>query len=291
MPMRRRVRAGVTAGILAASLSVSGCDAVRHVLDQQAERSPSPSTTQPVTDPAQRVRQSDLETKVGAGMNARTSGGAMIVASNGARIPNGIVEASAKAASSVRALDPQASKNALLVLVPRDNAEFKEYTGQDQASQLANTVTGGGRLPFVVMSDWTVKNPDTLTTRETLAHEAFHALTLEKLATERPLWLLEGWAEYVGQRTVPQAPHKRDDISPHVPSDEELRGANAADAYYTAFTFARYLRDTHGHDKVMAFYSEAVRTKEPLEALLNKHFGKGLTALESGYVAWYPTFR
>ena len=59
--MRRRVRAGVTAGVLAASLFVSGCDAVRHVLDQQAERSPSPSTTQPVTDPAQRVRQSDLE--------------------------------------------------------------------------------------------------------------------------------------------------------------------------------------------------------------------------------------
>ena len=213
--MRRRVRAGVTAGILAASLSVSGCDAIRHVLDQQAERSPSPSTTQPVTDPAQRVRQSDLETKVGAGMNARTPGGAMIVASNGTRIPNGIVEASAKAAASVRALDPQASKNALLVLVPRDDAEFKEYTGQEAASQLANTVTGGGgRLPYVVMSDWTTKNPDTLTTRETLAHEAFHALTLEKLATERPLWLLEGWAEYVGQRTVPQAPHKRRHLAP-----------------------------------------------------------------------------
>lgn len=215
----------------------------------------------------------------------------MVVATAGTLMPVGIVNAGEKAVAAVRQLDRHASPNPLLVVVPRDAAEYKTFTGNDPGDQLASTVTRGGTLPFVVMAPWTVKRPNSLTTKETLAHEAFHALTLEKLPTNRPLWLLEGWAEYVGQKAVPQAPHKRDDIHPHVPSDEELRGAHGADAYYTAFTFARYLRDTYGNEKVMAFYTEAVTTTSSMEALATKHFGKGVTALETGYVAWYPTFR
>lgn len=287
MSTSRALRAGAVTLALVTTFSTSGCSAVSHL----AQRATSSSTTTtPATTAPQRVLQSGLTDKLGANMTAHTSASAMVVASAGTSTPNAIVTASQKAATAVRALDPHSTKNPLLVIVPRDDAEFEKYTGEKVASQLANTVTSGNRLPYVVMAPWTVKNANSLMTQETLAHEAFHALTLEKLATERPLWLLEGWAEYVGQRTVPQAPHKREDISPHVPSDEELRGTDAADAYYAAFTFARYLRDTYGHDKVMAFYTKAVTTGDSLESLLREYFGHGLTQLENQYARWYPTF-
>lgn len=286
-PRPARVMAAALAAV--AMFTTASCGSVSHLFAHRASSSAAP--TQVATDPLERTRQSDLEVDLGPGMTSRAAGGAMIVASSKTPIPRGVVAAGSSAATAVRSLDPQAAKNPLLIVVPRDAAQFERITGEKVASQLANTVTGGDRLPYVVLAPWTVENADSLTTKETLAHEAFHALTLEKLAAKRPLWLLEGWAEYVGQRTVPQAPHKRDDITPHVPSDEELRGENAADAYYVAFTFARYLRDTYGHDAVMAFYTEAVTTTASTESLARRHFGHGVTQLETGYADWYPTFR
>lgn len=287
MHRSRPARVAAAALTVAATFTTSSCASVSHLF---AQRASSPST-KPAADPFQRARQSGLDDDLGPGMVSRTTGAAMVVASANTPVPDGVVTASDKASSAVRALDPHAAKNPLFVVVPRDAAQFEKITGEKVSSQLANTVTGGDRLPYVVLAPWTVKNADSTTTKETLAHEAFHALTLEKLATHRPLWLLEGWAEYVGQRAVPQAPHKRTDITPHLPSDEELRGVNAADAYYVAFTFARYLRDTYGHDAVMAFYTEAVTTDAAIEVLARTHFHHDLTQLESGYADWYPTFR
>ena len=280
-------RTSLAAGTLALSL-LTGCSALT---TRSASNPTSSSTTSPATTPAARMAQSGIAEKVGATPRTQSKGGAMIVAGAHAVIPSGIVTASERAVSAVRGLDRHASANPLLVVVPRDDADFKKYTGTEPGSQLASTVTRGGTLPFVVVAPWTVRHANDVTARETLAHEAFHALTLEKLRETRPLWLLEGWAEYVGQKLVPQAPHKRTDIRPHLPSDEELRGANAAEAYYVAFTFARFLRETYGNGAVMAFYTDAVTTTTDIETLAQRHFHKGLTQLETDYDAWYPTFR
>lgn len=286
--MRAVTRLGAL--VLSATL-LGGCGSFDLATVTGADRSASPTSTRPATTPDARMAQSDVDAKVGADPHTVTRGDAMIVASSATSIPAGIVAAGEQAAAAVRELDRHASANPLLVVVPRDENEYTEYTGVKPGNQLASTVTRTGTLPYVVVAPWTVRHANDVTARETLAHEAFHALTLETMPQSRPLWLLEGWAEYVGQKLVPQAPHKRTDIRPHLPSDEELRGANAADAYYVAFTFARFLRDTYGNDAVMAFYTDAVTTTTGMETLAQRHFHKGLTQLETDYDAWYPSFR
>lgn len=295
MSPRRRVSRIVATGLML-TVPLTGCGLIDAANDLARGSSDHTSSAQPAEKPAtsvpERMRQSRTEafldpTKAGT----RTSGGAMLAASPGKTIPDGVVRAAADAAASVRKLDSHVSADPLLVLVPSSNEEFKRWTGQDVGDQLANTVTGGGRKPYIVLAPVTVDAPDRDTTRETLVHEAFHAMTLDRLRTERPLWLIEGWAEYVGQRTEPVAPHKRNDIVPHLPTDADLRGPDADRAYYEAFTFARFLRDTFGHDKVMDFYTEAVSTTTSLDTLLKRFFGQGQDALEARYAAWYPTFR
>lgn len=291
MTLRRSLGAALLAVVLGAT--TSGCGVLDGLARHSGTRTTSTaSATSPAKTVAERLAQSHLQDRLNSRTAQEKSGqGAMVVATTGTDIPDDIVTASTAAAAAVHRLDKHASHNPLLILVPKDDAQYKAFTGQSVGRQLASTVTRSGVLPYVVLAPWIVKNPGTTTARETVVHEAFHALTLENLPTKRPLWLLEGWAEYVGQRTVPQAPHKRDDITAHVPSDEELRGSNASDAYYAAFTFARYLRDTYGNDKVMAFYTEAVTTTTPLETLLTRSFGAGIDALEGRCAAWYPRFR
>ena len=280
---------------MAAALLLTGCTSLD---DFARSNGPHPaastSSTQPATTLAVRLQQSGAEALLGPRPQASVDAAAMVAADRGVPLPAATVDAARAAATAVRRLDPHAPADALLVLVPRDDAQFADFTGRSVGGQLAVTVTRPGRLPFVVLAPRTVRRASTPDARETLVHEAFHALTLARQQTDRPLWLLEGWAEYVGQRTVPQAPHKRADITAHLPSDDELRGSgghSAADAYYEAFTFARYLRDTRGHAAVMAFYSDAATTTTPLDDLAVRHFGRDLATLEAGYAAWYPSFR
>lgn len=290
-PRTARAVAAVTVGL--GVLLTSGCDMVSPSPARSSSAAVAP--THVATTVSERIAQSHLEAKLGPNPAERVSGGAMVVAPAGTATPDGLVDASREAVQDVRHLDPKASSNPLLVVGADSDAEFKRLVGRPPGDdELATTKTNGATvLPFVVLAPRTKKKPDAPLTRETVVHEAFHALTLEHLAVKRERWLIEGWAEYIGQQAIPVAERKRDDVRAHLPSDGELLGENGQDAdaaYYAAWSFARYLRGTYGNDAVMSFYDDAVTSLISLDALAQTHFHHTIAQLEAGYQAWYPTY-
>lgn len=112
-----------------------------------------------------------------------------------------------------------------------------------------------------------------------IQHEVFHALTLSASSETLPLWFVEGFADVAGYRGV----HRTDPpVSPlHLPSDQQMTGADAAQQYQRAYLFVTYLIRRFGSQRVLALYLAAVAQPgaEQVAARISTDQGHPLAAL------------
>lgn len=91
--------------------------------------------------------------------------------------------------------------------------------------------------------------------RTVLRHELFHYAARADTAADAPAWLTEGTADFVGRPAPPSPPA----TLPRPPTDAELStpGPQRSAAYDRAWTFASYVADTYGADRLRALYLAA----------------------------------
>lgn len=239
--------------------------------------------------PGERLRQSclspttDAAGAAGGQWPARTAQGAMIVSDRNADLEQFDAPAE-EAAQAVRSTLTRTSKHTLLVLLPHTAQQYEAWAkSSSRRGKIAETVTKPGCLPYIVISPDLVDRPSSTGLRETLVHEAVHALTLSSAAANRPLWVNEGMAEYIGQKTVSLPGHPDPQMKRQVPTDADLTGADASLAYDAAWQFYVFLADSYGEDKVVEFYQAMTTTPVSVDQAMRTIFGADLSTLDYRY--------
>lgn len=97
--------------------------------------------------------------------------------------------------------------------------------------------------------------------RIVLRHELFHYAARGATAADAPVWLTEGVADYVG-RPVPAG---RVDVPVRLPTDAELStpGTDRSAAYDRAWTFATFVAQTYGPQRLRELYVTACGPGHP----------------------------
>lgn len=125
-----------------------------------------------------------------------------------------------------------------------------------------HTVTG----QRVVLSPMGSRALSVASLRVVLRHEILHVAARADTVDGSPMWLLEGFADYVGYResgiTLPQgAPDLVDEVKKagppkSLPEDKDFRaqGRDLDLAYQEAWSMARFVAEKHGEDKLIALY-------------------------------------
>jgi hypothetical protein len=118
--------------------------------------------------------------------------------------------------------------------------------------------------------------------RIVLRHELFHYAARADTANDAPMWLTEGVADYVGRPALAQDP----DPDAHLPSDAELAtaGPQRSAAYDQAWSFASYVADTYGVDRLRALYLAACgRGHADFATAVHQTLGAQLPAVLAGW--------
>ncbi|MGW4481563.1 hypothetical protein [Rhodococcus triatomae] len=164
-----------------------------------------------------------------------------------------------------------------LVIVAADQEEFtqqvgEEHSGSDIAAVSisdavvpgATTVTG----QRIVFSPTAGERLTEASRRAVLRHELTHVAARATTVDGSPMWVLEGFADYVGHRgsgaTVPQiAPTVSAAVAVHgppvrLPSDADFAagGERSLAAYESAWTVAEFVADRFGEDELRSLYGE-----------------------------------
>jgi hypothetical protein len=195
-------------------------------------------------------------------------------------------------------------RQAAVVLVPSNGPEMAELLGsQTDLSQIAAVATaeltsGTGASG----ADRVLVNPDTfgrlgqLGRQVVLTHEVAHVATRQATGSAMPMWLVEGFADYIAYRDVElplalSARELRRDVREgrlpaRFPADRDFDGSNQAlaQAYEQAWLLVRLIADRHGEQQLLAFYRAvgAERDGTPqaaVEHALAMHFGTTPAAL------------
>ncbi|MBX7453171.1 peptidase [Mycolicibacterium sp. 3033] len=97
--------------------------------------------------------------------------------------------------------------------------------------------------------------------RIVLRHELFHYAARAATATDAPVWLTEGVADYVGR----PAPTARPEMPTRLPTDAELTtpGPARSQAYDRAWTFATFVAQTFGTHRLRELYVTACAPGHP----------------------------
>ena len=204
-----------------------------------------------------------------------------------------------QAVHDVDKLTGRSSTGTLLVLAPRSEAEFARLYGSSNITDIqADTVFSRTKKSYIVFnaaqsidvvsgSSATSTMPQVRSgrvSRKVLTHEVFHALTLTYAARRHlPLWLTEGYAEWAGQ-TFSGLHLKPKHRGTGLPSNSDMTGHDAVDAYQVATSFVRYVVKTCGQHKAIAFYRKAVaHPGQPLGPLAKQELGRSLSVLVHGW--------
>lgn len=170
----------------------------------------------------------------------------------------------------------------VVVLVPRNQAEMAMVLGTDGQGldQIAAVTTGqlaqpGATELGTTSSNRVVINPATFTTlgtvgrRVVLAHELTHVATRESTRSAVPIWLSEGFADYVGYRDsgVPVSVAAEDvldqvrhDNGPtQLPTEPDFDPAHGdvGPAYEGAWLACRLIAERQGEPGLVRFYQVA----------------------------------
>ncbi|MFZ2509559.1 MAG: hypothetical protein WAW85_00500 [Gordonia sp. (in: high G+C Gram-positive bacteria)] len=132
-----------------------------------------------------------------------------------------------------------------------------------------------------------------------LRHELFHVATRLSTAEQAPMWLTEGVAEYVGRRgTRASVTDLAPDLAVQVaagrlpdtwPTDAafSVDTAEARIAYQTAWSFAAFVADTYGDDRLKQMYLAVAQGDDTkIAAALQQTLGETQDELITAWQRW-----
>ncbi len=144
-----------------------------------------------------------------------------------------------------------------------------------------------------------VLNPDSATAlsplslRVLLRHEITHVAVRGETADSAPMWLLEGFADYIGFRNTDIPPTKaapalathltQDGPPATLPSDTDFRGPKMDLAYQEAWSVNRYLADQLGEAGLVRLYRAMAADKSDVDSALHTTAGVDRTGLTEGW--------
>ncbi len=152
--------------------------------------------------------------------------------------------------------------------------------------QFATLAGGGADVAATTTADRIMFAPgaaviDAADLRIVLRHELFHYAARADTATDAPMWLTEGVADFVGR---PPSPTRL--TSGRLPTDVELAtaGPDRSAAYDRAWSFASYVADAYGADKLRALYLAACGHGHPdFPIAIRDALGTDLPAVLDGW--------
>jgi hypothetical protein len=157
----------------------------------------------------------------------------------------------------------------------------------DRVDTDAHVVTG----QRVVLSPAGSRALSVASLRVVLRHEILHVAARAQTVDGSPMWLLEGFADYVGYRdsgiTLPQgAPDLADEVKKagppaSLPEDKEFRaqGRELDLAYQAAWSMARFVAEKYGEDKLIAMY-RTLAAAGPVSASQTDAMLRGVLAVD-----------
>ncbi|MCX6401147.1 MAG: hypothetical protein NTX33_14610 [Propionibacteriales bacterium] len=170
----------------------------------------------------------------------------------------------------------------LVVEIPSDTAALHRALGADPGSYSAiaavTAPVDGSRVKgspvHVFVNPPVYDELDPVAAQVVMTHEAVHALTGAVLARSVPLWLVEGFADYVALRDVALPLSKtagqimkqvrRNGVPKSLPADSEFNpsGTHLGTVYEAAWQVAATLADRGGESALVAFYRALLAGKD-----------------------------
>ncbi|WP_143230862.1 hypothetical protein [Actinosynnema sp. ALI-1.44] len=185
------------------------------------------------------------------------------------------------AVQSVAGVWPTGWSQQAVVVLPDSNEEMKALVGPNfpvesvvavSVADRVDTDRGAAEGQRVVMSATSADALSVTALRIVLRHEFTHIAARGSTVDGSPMWVLEGFADYVGYRDsgIPLAQAAPDlnasmlTSGPpgRLPSDEEFRGQGRTldMAYQKSFSAARFVADKLGEDKLVELYRVLAKT-------------------------------
>ncbi|QFZ17428.1 hypothetical protein [Saccharothrix syringae] len=129
--------------------------------------------------------------------------------------------------------------------------------------------------------------------RVLLRHEITHVAVRGETVDGAPMWLLEGFADYVGYRGGDVPPKRaapllaarvREGLPTALPADEDFRGADMELAYQQAWSLNTYLASVLGEPGLVDLYRRLARVRaSEVDGVLVEVTGEGTAALVAGW--------
>lgn len=194
------------------------------------------------------------------------------------------------------------------VLVPKGHRELRALVGREFSVDTIAAVAVADAVDteqHIAKGQRVVLNPAEAarlsgrTLAVTMRHEITHIAARADTVDGAPMWLLEGFADYVGYAAADIAPAKAapdlagqvraGELPGGVPGDDDFR-AESSDldlAYQQAWTLCHYIAHQYGQSRLVRFYRAAVRYGHlgngKLDKLLHQHFGTDTEGLVGGW--------
>ncbi|WP_053718757.1 hypothetical protein [Saccharothrix sp. NRRL B-16348] len=196
----------------------------------------------------------------------------------------------------------QAWARQVAVLIPASPAEMVALVGPGFATGAIAGVAVADRVDpdtHTARGQRVVLNPDSagalspLALRVLLRHEITHIAARGETVDGAPMWVLEGFADYVGYRRSDVPPPKaapllaarvRQSLPSALPSDADFRGAGMELAYQQAWSVNLYLASSLGEPGLVALYRRLARVRaSEVDGVLLEATGGDTAALVRGW--------
>ncbi|XVS66104.1 basic secretory protein-like protein [Actinosynnema sp. CA-299493] len=208
----------------------------------------------------------------------------------------------AGAVTAVTEVWGQAWARQVAVLIPASPAEMVALVGPGFATGAIAGVAVADRVDpdtHTARGQRVVLNPDSagalspLALRVLLRHEITHVAARGETVDGAPMWVLEGFADYVGYRRSDVPPPKaapllaarvRQSLPDALPSDADFRGAGMELAYQEAWSLNLHLASSLGEPGLVALYRRLARVRaSEVDGVLLEVTGGDAAALVRGW--------
>lgn len=224
-------------------------------------------------------------------VEVRRTDSTLVVAQASAEVADRYAELAATAVAGVRKVIPWTEPR-LVLEVPANGLDFAlgaqpgTYTAVAAVTATVDGSTKGGTPLHVWVNQGVIGDLDAPGAQIVITHEATHAATDAATNTRRPMWLVEGFADYVALRetTLPLSKtagqilaQVRENGAPdHLPGKAEFntRSEHFGAEYEAAWLACEVLAEAGGEQALVDLYEETGRGID-LEKALQAGFGFG----------------